>query len=825
MKFLFKPFRSRLFFLSIVSVLIGSLVVADFWQASDTAVAETIDQPIGEVEPTARRGRDDLLIVYSNDDTRVTYGEYSEVELALEGRIPDSWDVFWYTLGAPLPAGLSFDSSSGRQLLIHGVPEFLGKWCLTIAVEVERLQTSRDVCFYSDDDSNLGAPTFHSDRNLSSARANKRYDKKIRFPRGRDYRVSTVWSNLPNSLELELSNSRGYLRVKGTPRDRTSYRAYNYSSRAPPEVDVYTVDDYRSRFNRRRVRKNYRITAVYADGETRSHVNFVTVRAGEIVVASIDYHRKPFYFNIFRNELDGAAHKFIGRLIPKERGAEYLIDSNRVTPRVMSAEGVFYLTLKLEVDVDRRRDSLVTYKQFALTVLPENYQRGYYRCPAGYYYDRIARHCVQDRGSTCPAGSYYEPEFDRCRDYLDHCPRGYYFDHFLGFCVNNGFPRCPHNYRWDPIFQSCEFSPVWCPFGFRYNWFTNRCQLNYRRSCPDGWHYNRALDRCMRNRRACANGYTWNRRTKSCRPNHRQCQRGYHWSERLNRCVFHGNNPRCPANHRYQPSTGRCVRIGGSRRCQSGYRWSHRRKECVRHSRQRPRPTARPTRVPGNTPTIVPERRPRPTVRPTRTSRPRPTVRPTRTSRPRPTVRPTRTSRPRPTARPTRTSRPRPTARPTRTSRPRPTARPTRTSRPRPTARPTRTSRPRPTARPTRTSRPRPTARPTRTSRPRPTARPTRTSRPRPTARPTRTSRPRPTARPTRTSRPRPTARPTRTSRPRPTARPTRTSRPRPTARPTRTSRPRPTARPTRTSRPRPRPTRTGRSYRNEVIIPSVVTE
>ena len=802
--------RTRVARLALVWVLfavIGGLIFSGLdhaWLPSGgerTAIADSSERDAERESQT--RG---ALIVFDDNDLQVRYGEYSETEFTLA--LPRHTNanqvvVDWLVVGAQLPAGMALQPLEERRALVYGTPQFVERWCFTLAAQFELLpelgsseppsdlrRTSRPVCFFAAHNERLSYPQFSTSTRLDRAEKNRKYREKISFERsGRRTSVSVAWHNLPQSLQVETSNRRGYVKISGKPRDRDSHIIFggNVSAENLPQLTkLWTAKDARRSHFDQIDRHTYRITAVYPDGETPAEFHkSLHVNRGEVVLATITYDKRPFYFNVFRARGEHNDARFITRLEPQPSGSEYLLDRNAAAPRTIQATGNFYLMLKLTTAAEG--DIVTIWKQFALTIDAEREDESErrYRCPSGYYYDRFLRHCVQNRGNPCPRGTYYEPADNTCWVYPSarYCPSGYYFDHFLRRCVLDDYPRCPWNYRWYPFSNECLPNPYWCPLGFEYDW--GSCKRK-EQQCRRGWHYDYRVNRCLRNQHACSPGYVWDRSSQSCQRNRRDCGAGYHWSARLNRCVYHGN-VHCRSGYRYNDRLRQCVRIGRARRCPHGEHWSQRRGHCVTNNRPTRRPTTRPTRAPTTRPTARPTRSPtaRPTARPTRSPRRRPTARPT--------ARPTRSPSRRPTARPTRAPTTRPTARPTRSPRRRPTARPTRAPTTRPTARPTRSPSRRPTARPTRAPTTRPTARPTRSPRRRPTARPT--------TRPTRAPTTRPTARPTRSPRRRPTARPTRTPTTRPTARPTRSPRRRPTARPTRSPSSRPTSSPSRRRR------------------------
>ena len=769
---------ARLALVWVLFAVIGGLVFSGLDHAlltdsgEHTAVAEGSEHDDGS-EQRDRGG----LIVYDDDELQVRYGEYSETEFTLafpryrdtnENRVVVDWQV----IGAQLPAGMDLQPLEERQALIYGTPQFVGRWCFTLAAQFELLpelgasgppselrRTDRQVCFFAARNARLSYPQFSTSTRLDRAEKNRDYSEKIRFEHmNRRTRVSVAWHNLPQSLKIETRNRRGYVKISGEPRDRDSHIIFggNVSAENLPQLTkLFTAKDARRSHFDQVYRHTYRITAVYPDGETTAEFHkSLHVNRGEVVLATLTYDKRPFYFNVFRANGEHNDARFITRLEPRPSGSEYLLDSNAAAPRTIQATGNFYLMLKL-TSADGNGGIVTTWKQFSLTIDEEKSEEGQgrrYSCPSGYYYDRILRHCVQNRGNTCPRGTYYEPEYNTCRSYSAdrYCPTGYYFDHFLRRCVLNDYPRCPWNYRWYPFSNECVPDPYWCPLGFSYNWRWSICLLTDR-NCARGWHYDYGIKRCVRNHRACSPGYVWNRNTQSCQRNRRNCRVGYHWSARLNRCVYHGN-VRCRSGYRYDTRRRECVRIGRERRCPHGEHWSRRRGGCVDNNRPTRRPTTQPTRAPSRRPTARPSRAPsrRPTARPSRAPSRRPTARPSRAPSRRPTARPSRAPSRRPTARPSRAPSRRPTARPSRAPSRRPTARPSRAPSRRPTARPSRAPSRRPTARPSRAPSRRPTARPSRAPSRRPTARPSRAPSRRPTARPSRAPSRRPTARPSR---------------------------------------------------------------------------
>lgn len=85
---------------------------------------------------------------------------------------------------------------------------------------------------------------------------------------------------------------------------------------------------------------NYRISAVYADGETlaSSATSSGAVAAGDKVMIEITYAGSPVYMNVFRAPVGTTSgHQFIGRIAPAGSGVAHSIDYNAKLPGLSSA--------------------------------------------------------------------------------------------------------------------------------------------------------------------------------------------------------------------------------------------------------------------------------------------------------------------------------------------------------------------------------------------------------------------------------------------------------------------------------------------------------
>lgn len=107
------------------------------------------------------------------------------------------------------------------------------------------------------------------------------------------------------------------------------------ASAAPTKANLATPADGDSQFEAADAGTySYRISAVYADGETTATAQAATaVAAGDKVTAEITYVGSPLYFNVFRAPVGTTTgHEFIGRIAVGTSGAAHDIDFNAVLP-------------------------------------------------------------------------------------------------------------------------------------------------------------------------------------------------------------------------------------------------------------------------------------------------------------------------------------------------------------------------------------------------------------------------------------------------------------------------------------------------------------
>ena len=264
---------ARLTLVWVLFAVIGGLIFSGLDHAlltndgEQTAVAESSERD------TEREHQDrGALIVFDDDDLQVRYGEYSETEFTLAlPRYHDTNEsrviVDWQVIGAQLPTGMELQPLEERQALVYGTPQFVGRWCFTLAAQFELLpelgsseppsdlrRTSRQVCFFAAHNEQSSYPQFSTATRLDSAEKNREYSEKIRFEHGdRRTSVSVAWHNLPNSLKIESRNRRGYIKISGKPRDRDSHILSSESvskENLPRMTELFTVKDERqSRFD------------------------------------------------------------------------------------------------------------------------------------------------------------------------------------------------------------------------------------------------------------------------------------------------------------------------------------------------------------------------------------------------------------------------------------------------------------------------------------------------------------------------------------------------------------------------------------------------
>lgn len=105
---------------------------------------------------------------------------------------------------------------------------------------------------------------------------------------------------------------------------------------------------------------SYRISAVYADGETlASTAASIAVSAGDKVTSEISYSGAPLYFNVFRAPVGTTSgHEFIGRIAPAGSGVAHNIDYNA---RVPGSARAYLLMHDPDVLVWKQLGSMIKY--------------------------------------------------------------------------------------------------------------------------------------------------------------------------------------------------------------------------------------------------------------------------------------------------------------------------------------------------------------------------------------------------------------------------------------------------------------------------------
>ena len=115
---------------------------------------------------------------------------------------------------------------------------------------------------------------------------------------------------------------------------------------------------------------SYRVSAVYADGETLASTEaHFAVSAGDKVTVEVTYLGAPLYFNVFRAPVaTTAGHEFIGRIAPAGSGVAHSVDYNARQPGSARA---YFLMQDPDVLVWRQLGSLIKYD---LAVTTTSYQ-------------------------------------------------------------------------------------------------------------------------------------------------------------------------------------------------------------------------------------------------------------------------------------------------------------------------------------------------------------------------------------------------------------------------------------------------------------------
>lgn len=112
------------------------------------------------------------------------------------------------------------------------------------------------------------------------------------------------------------------------------------ASSAPTTADLDSPADGDSQFGSADAGTySYRISAVYADGETLASTEINgAVSAGDKVTIKITWSGSPLYFNVFRAPVGTTTgHEFIGRIAPGTSGAAHDVDFNAKQPGTASA--------------------------------------------------------------------------------------------------------------------------------------------------------------------------------------------------------------------------------------------------------------------------------------------------------------------------------------------------------------------------------------------------------------------------------------------------------------------------------------------------------
>lgn len=143
------------------------------------------------------------------------------------------------------------------------------------------------------------------------------------------------------------------------------------ASAAPTLANQATAPDADSKFKAEDAGDyQYRVSAVYADGETVASSPVVqTVAAGDKVSVEITYTGAPLYFNIFRSAKDATGdNQFIGRIKPEGSGSAHDIDKN---DRVPGSSSAYLLMHDADVLCWKQLGSLIKYD---LAVTNTSYQ-------------------------------------------------------------------------------------------------------------------------------------------------------------------------------------------------------------------------------------------------------------------------------------------------------------------------------------------------------------------------------------------------------------------------------------------------------------------
>ena len=297
----------------------------------------------------ARNHRSELEVYFNTSANTFMVGKQSEMTLVVEG----------------VPATRREHRRNSIHVPIVGRAAFVGEWCFEVGIRTSGRGFTKTFCWTSSHNHALDYPRYGYFRRLPAISHNTEYAAAFSLRRGQ--RMELAWHNLPNGFKFynaytrrNRRNSEGsfrdrrrgrkFFRIEGVARHRITHHddKANRSAHDPVKISnirsAYMGAPYG--FNRWG-KHSYRVTAVYADGETRSNFTWIVkINRGHVVRGEIVYEGSPVRLHIFR--FVDERNYYLRSLAPKGSGADYLLDEGFYTPTSLYV-GAYphYVNLKL----------------------------------------------------------------------------------------------------------------------------------------------------------------------------------------------------------------------------------------------------------------------------------------------------------------------------------------------------------------------------------------------------------------------------------------------------------------------------------------------
>lgn len=319
---------------------------------------------------------------------RFRYGVYGEAEIELVGAA-ETDSVIWEVVEASVPPGLELEATTYKKILLFGEPLFTGQWCFALSAKTATgLQSTTELCPFSDDNAALTYPRFTTDRLLPSGNVNRFYQTRISVDKTStaSYTSEHYDGLIPNTFDLVQDDANYEFILKGRP---TAEETVLFALSLEDASGV----------------KSYRQFQLVIDAESPSVIP-PDCPAG-------------YYYD---NALGYCVQESTTTCPPGtywDPSAGACVQYPAPPPQVVCPPNTYF----------------DPYSGYCI-------RSGVPRCPVNYRWDSYYNRCVR-KASTCPPGYRYDWITRQC-EYIGagSCPRGEHYDYRLNRCVRNG-NSCP----------------------------------------------------------------------------------------------------------------------------------------------------------------------------------------------------------------------------------------------------------------------------------------------------------------------------------------------------------------------------------------------